>query len=78
MAKMFGGGGQSFLQQAPPVAQALLPKPKITRMPTETDPSVLAAAQRTRRAALARKGRLSTIMTDANETIGSGGQALGA
>lgn len=53
--------------------------PKPTRMPTETDPSVLAAAQRTRSAALMRKGRLSTILTDQTKaTTGSSGQKLGA
>ena len=41
-----------------------LPEPKVVRMPTETDPDILAAGQRTRKAALARKGRLSTILTD--------------
>lgn len=59
-----------------------IPKPvatKPTRMPTETDPSVLAAAQRTRSAALMRKGRLSTILTDQTKaTTGSSGQKLGA
>ena len=56
-----------------------LPEPRVTRMPTETDPSVLAAATRTREAAMKRKGRLSTIMTDnAQETIGSSGMKLGA
>ena len=38
--------------------------PKPTRMPVETDPDILAAGRRTRQAALMRKGRLSTIMTD--------------
>lgn len=58
---------------------ATLPTPKPTRMPTETDPDILAAAQRTRKAALARRGRLSTIMTDQTQSvIGSSGKALGA
>jgi hypothetical protein len=55
------------------------PKPRVIRQPTETDPSILAAAQRTRRSALSRRGRLSTILTDnTRDTIGSSGQALGA
>ena len=55
------------------------PKPRVIRQPTETDPSIIAAGQRTRRAALSRSGRLSTILTDrTSETIGSSGQALGA
>lgn len=48
-------------------------------MPTETDPSILEAAKRTRRAALQRTGRLSTILTDqTGDAIGSSGQTLGA
>lgn len=56
--------------------QPALPKPKVRRMPTETDPAVLAAAQRTRKAALERKGRLSTILTD--NSAGPGRETLGA
>lgn len=53
--------------------------PRTVRMPTEQDPNVLAAAQRTREAALRRSGRLSTIMTDATQrTTGSSGRKLGA
>lgn len=51
------------------------------RMPVETDPEIVAAAQRTRAAALARQGRLSTILTDSTSGsagIGSSGQKLGA
>ena len=53
--------------------------PKPVRMPNETDPDVLAAAQRTRAAAMKRKGRLSTILTDQTmSTVGSSGSKLGA
>ena len=53
--------------------------PKPVRMPTETDPDILAAAQRTRENATRRKGRLSTILTDQTKsTVGSSGQKLGA
>jgi hypothetical protein len=67
--------GMVGLQQPAP-----LPTPKVTRMPTETDPSILAAAKRTRAAAMQRSGRLSTILTDSmdNGVIGSSGQKLGA
>ena len=62
-----------------PAAPKPPPAPRVTRMPTETDPSILAAAQRTRRAAMSRSGRLSTILTDqTRETVGSSGQRLGA
>lgn len=53
--------------------------PKTIRMPTEQDPDVLAAAQRTKNAALQRSGRLSTILTDqTKQTTGSSGTKLGA
>lgn len=53
--------------------------PKPVRMPTQEDPDMLAAAQRTRQAALSRKGRLSTILTDQTKaTTGSSGVKLGA
>lgn len=48
----------------PAMKPTALPQPRVVRMPTETDPAVLAAGQRTRRAALARHGRGSTILTD--------------
>lgn len=55
------------------------PQPAKVRMPTETDPGVLAAAQRTRANALRRKGRQSTILTDQTlSTVGSSGMKLGA
>jgi hypothetical protein len=53
--------------------------PRVVRMPTETDPSIVAAQQRTRAAAMRRAGRMSTILTDnTRETVGSSGQSLGA
>ena len=53
--------------------------PKPTRMPTETDPSVMAAGERVKADALRRKGRLSTILTDdTSTTSGSSGTKLGA
>ena len=74
MGGLFGGGS--------PVVSAItptgLPKLRPQRMPTENDPAVLAAAQRTRENALRRRGRLSTIMTDDNNSmIGSSGKTLG-
>jgi hypothetical protein len=73
MATLFGGSSGGTAVQQP------LPTPKVTRMPTETDPSVLDASKRSRRAAMARHGRQSTILTDQlQETIGSSGQKLGA
>lgn len=55
------------------------PAPKPVRMPVETDPAVLQAAERTRAATMQRAGRLSTILTDTNRaTTGSSGQKLGA
>lgn len=53
--------------------------PKPVRMPTEIDPEIQAAAQRTRSAAMRRRGRLSTILTDQTRAVtGSSGQKLGA
>ena len=57
--------------------------PRYKRMPTMSDPDVLIAAQRTRAAALKRRGRLSTILTDQTQAIsgsliGSSGTKLGA
>jgi hypothetical protein len=72
MAKLFGGGAGAM-------AQTPLPTPKVHRMPIETDPTVLAASQRSREAAMRRRGRMSTIMTDSlQSTVGSSGQKLGA
>ena len=85
MSSLFGGGSSSSATQqvasqvasSPTITQ--LPKPRVTRMPTDSDPAALAAAQRSRRAALQRQGRLSTILTDqTQEMIGSGGRSLGA
>lgn len=68
--KLFGGGDVKI----PPPTH-----PRTLRMPTMDDPDALAASQRTRSAALARTGRLSTILTDnTRQTIGSSGQKLGA
>lgn len=50
------------------------PLPKPVRMPTESDPSIVEAGLRTRRAALQRSGRLSTILTD---NLGGGGGGYG-
>ena len=62
---------------SPKVPKPEAPKP--VRMPTETDPDVLAAAQRTRDNAMRRMGRQSTILTDMTKaTTGSSGQKLGA
>lgn len=58
---------------SPKIKQPSAPKP--VRMPTEQDPEVLAAAQRTKQAAMQRAGRMSTILTD---MTGSSGQKLGA
>ena len=72
MGGLFGGGGGGMAQQP-------MPKPKVTRMPNETDPEVLAASVRTRDEALRRRGRLSTILTDqTNTAVGSSGRKLGA
>lgn len=68
-----GGGTGGGSAPKPP------PDPRPQRKPTQTDPSVQAASQRTRSAALRRRGRLSTILTDRNQSItGSSGQKLGA
>jgi hypothetical protein len=62
---------------SPKIAKPEAPKP--VRMPTETDPNILAAAQRTREGAMRRMGRQSTIMTDMTKaTTGSSGAKLGA
>lgn len=65
------------LFKQPKVEKPEAPRP--VRMPVETDPAVEQAAQRTRQAAMARQGRLSTILTDQTRaTTGSSGQKLGA
>lgn len=69
--KLFGGGQQQSFK-APPT-------PSPVRLPTPTDPDILAAGRRARRGALRRKGRASTILTDQNREItGSSGVKLGA
>lgn len=66
--------------KAPPVPQPEpIPVPKPVRMPTRRDPSIENAAKKTRMAALRRRGRLSTILTDqTKQTVGSSGTDLGA
>lgn len=62
----------------PPSAAPEMPEiktPRPLRMPNDNDASVVEAGRRTRAAALGRRGRQSTILTDA---IGSSGQKLGA
>lgn len=55
------------------------PPPKPVRMPAPMDPDVEAAGRRTREAALGRRGRLSTMLTDATgDVVGSSGTKLGA
>jgi hypothetical protein len=56
----------------PKIEMPKLPKPKPVRMPTEIDPVILEAQKRTREAALKRRGRLSTLLTDH-----IGGEVLG-
>jgi hypothetical protein len=79
-----GGVFSSPKQVAPylPGAEAAMKPPtppRVVRMPTETDPSIIAAQQRTRMASMRRTGRNSTILTDGmRDTVGSSGQALGA
>lgn len=71
MTKLFTGGAGGKTPQPQ--------TPRVVRLPTQDDPSVLAAAQRTRRNALNRTGRRSTILTDQTKsTTGSSGQKLGA
>lgn len=74
MTGLFGGG------QIPK-----LPTPKVVRLPTETDPSIVAAGRRTMAEALKRSGRRATMKTDRtrgiagiNTIIGSTGRSLGA
>ena len=70
-----------FMPSPPPLPPPpALPSPtepesgRYKRLPVATDPDIRAAAQRTRAAALARKGRLSTILTDQNlGTVGGVG-----
>lgn len=50
-----------------------IPKPQITRLPTEGSDAIKASGERLRRAAKARQGRDSTRLVD----IGSSGDKLG-
>lgn len=78
MSGLFGGGGSSPSPHAG-ILDGGLPKPRVVRMPTETDPSILEASKRLRENALKRTGRMSTILTDQlNRTVGSSGSSLGA
>lgn len=52
-------------------------RPKTIRMPVEEDPAIMEAAQRTKRAAMARQGRPSTILTEQTRSTTGGGQKLG-
>ena len=78
MAKMFKPETPSMA--APPPLAPPTPEeaPVFKRMPVMSDPSIMAAGQRTREAAMKRKGRLSTILTDNLRDIGSSGIKLGA
>ena len=68
MGKLFGGGAGAMPDKTRPV-----------RMPTEQDPTILAAAERAKRAAQGRRGRQGTILTDQlSGVVGSSGQRLGA
>jgi hypothetical protein len=76
---LFSGGGETPAAGPTIITNEGPKKPRATRMPSETDPAMLEAAQRTRSAALQRRGRLSTIMTDSSrDTVGSSGRSLGA
>ena len=74
MAKM----GEWFKPKMPALPDA----PKPVRMPTETDPDIIAAGRR--EAELRKNGRLSTMKTTKTQTIagntiiGSSGGKLGA
>lgn len=72
LLKSLVGGGNS--------GQTAIPsKPRVIRMPTNSDPSVLAAGQRARSGLLRNRGRLSTILSDATRgTITGSGGKLGA
>lgn len=68
MKSMFGGGA--------PAQTAAPPRPRVVRMPTSSDPSVLAAGTRARQNLQRGRGRLSTILTDMTRgtMTGSGGK----
>ena len=66
-------------------------EPRVVRMAREDDPAAIEAAKRRKEAAMQRKGRQSTILSDntqsraglgagasGNPTIGSSGATLGA
>lgn len=51
-------------------------QPRKVRMPVQEDPAIAEAAERTKQAAIMRRGRQSTVLT--NQTIAGTGQKLGA
>lgn len=60
MGGLFGGGKTETVRE-----------PRVQRMPVEQDPAFEAAASRKKKAALARTGRQSTILTDqTSDTVG--------
>ena len=77
----------SIFSKAPPAPpplpdtsalEAQMSQRRQVRMPSENDRTLMEAAQRRRKAASARQGRLSTILTDqARGIVGSNGQSLG-
>ena len=72
-----GGLFSSPKTPTPPPAPDPLPKPKPVRLSTATDPDIVDARKKTREAALKRKGRTSTLLTD--ELLGTAtGKKLGA
>jgi hypothetical protein len=65
------------LFSSPKVKTPAAPKP--VRMPVETDPEILAAADRARQARMRSGGRQQTILSDTlMERTGSSGSKLGA
>jgi hypothetical protein len=69
--------GGMFSKPKVPEVQAP-PEPKVVRMPTVDDPNAEKAASRFRKAAMSRKGRRSSILTDnLREATGSSGSSLG-
>jgi hypothetical protein len=79
MTSMFKGPDTSGLTAAQANFAEKIAKPKPVRMPVDDDPAMLEAARRTRKSAMQRRGRASTIMTDATgDIVGSSGKSLGA
>lgn len=65
MSGLFGGGSKPE-------------PPKVVRMPVVSDPTVQAARDRARLAALRRGGRLSTILSDSLGSVTGSAGRLGA